>query len=134
MDRPSKFRFRYGLRTLLFGVTVLAACLAWWVTWPQRTAQTLVDLMATEPDQAEEMSGPSGMWTVLAKYDHDPPYYEVQPRSLKDMLLGKQVFTIVVPTHEKEGEGNLEFTGTLFFERGELKGPIELDSRTAPRG
>jgi hypothetical protein len=133
MDEPKKRRFRFSLRTLLFGVTAFAACLAWWVTWPQRNAQQLVDLMATAPEKAEEMSGQSGMWAVLAKYDHDRPYYEAQPRSIADTLLGKQTFIVAVPTHEKEGDGLLEFTGTLLFERGKLRGPIELDSRVWQR-
>ena len=75
------------------------------------------------------MSGQSGMWNVLRKYPHDRPYLEAQSRSFADVMSGRQVFTVVVPTHEKQGGGTLEFTGTLVVTRGALRGPLELDAR-----
>jgi hypothetical protein len=107
----------------------VGAAIAWWVSWPQRRASQLIRVMALSPDQAESMSPQSGMWNVLRKYAHDRPYLEPQPRSLADVMAGRQIFTVVVPTHQKQGSGTLEFTGTLFVTRGALRGPIELDSR-----
>ena len=75
------------------------------------------------------MSGHSGMWQVLRKHSHDRPYLEAQSRSFVDVLTGRQVFTVVVPTHEQQGDGTLEFTGTLFVTRGALRGPMQLDAR-----
>ena len=122
-------RLRFSLRTLLLGMVVVAAGMAWWVSWPQRRASQLIAAMASSPEQAEAMSGRSGMWNVLRKYPHDRPYLEPQSRSFADVVTGRQVFTVVVPTHEKQGGDTLEFTGTLFVTRGALRGPIELDTR-----
>jgi hypothetical protein len=127
---PKKRRFRFGLRTLLFGVVVLVAGLSWWVTWPQRSAYRLVSLMDTDIDRAEQMSPASGMWMVLRERDHDAPYLEPHGRTMKDVVLGKQEFTVILPvTGMHVNRVPVELIGTLRFERGKLTGPIELDSR-----
>ncbi len=123
-----RLRFRFSLRTLLFGTVVLAAGMAWWVSWPQRRATQLINAMVSSPEEAEALSGGSGMWTVLREYQHGHPYLEAHSRSVSDVILGRQVFTVVLPTHEKQGNGTLDFTGTLFVTRGEMRGPIELNS------
>src|SRR5689334_23322853 len=107
-------------------MVVISALAAWWVTWPRRSVEHFVRLMADDPDKAEAMSGQSGMWAVLRKYEHGRPYFEARPRSLADTLYGKQAFTIVLPTDRPMEDGVMEFTGTLFVERGKLRGPIEL--------
>jgi hypothetical protein len=122
-------RFTFSLRTLLLGTVVVTAALAWWVSWPQRRASKLMDAMVSSPDEAEAMSPQSGMWNVLRKYPHDRPYLEAQSRSFADVMTGRQVFTVVVPTYEKRDGDMLEFTGTLIVTRGALQGPIELDAR-----
>lgn len=119
---------QFSLRALLLGIAVVAAGLWWW-TWPKRTADQFIELMATAPEQAEEMSPSSGIWNVLKTFEHDRPYYEAHPRTLRDMVLGRQVFTVVVPTNQQLDGDKTDFIGTLFFTRGTLKGPIELDSR-----
>jgi hypothetical protein len=120
-------RFRYGLRTLLLVPTVFAAVLVWWVTWPRRSADRFISLMVTEPAKAAPTSG---MARVLSKYEHDAPYLEPHSRSLASTLLGIQTFTVVVPVIDEKLDGHdMEFTATLFFERGHFRGPIELDSR-----
>jgi hypothetical protein len=71
-----------------------------------------------------------GMARVLSKYEHDAPYLEPHSRSLADMLRGKQTFTVVTPVYGVQlNRQDMEFTATLFFERGNFMGPIELDSR-----
>jgi hypothetical protein len=123
-------KFRFGLRTLLGVVVILAAALSWWVTWPQRSAGAFVDLMGTAPDEAEKFNRLGGMGRVLREYKHDPPYLEPHSRSLADVLLGRQTFTVVAPVHDPHLDGQpIDFTATMFFERGKFKGPIELDSR-----
>ena len=127
-------RFRFSLRALVFGVVVISAGMAWWISWPHRQASHLIDAMASSPEEAEAMAGKSGMWNVLRRHPHDRPYLEPQPRSIGDAVVGRQSFTVVVPTHEKQGDGTLEFTGTLIVTRGALRGPIELDARERSPG
>ena len=122
-------RFKFSLRALVVGMVMIAAGMAWWVSWPQRRATQLISAMASSPEEAEAMSGHSGIWNVLRKHPHDPPYLEPQSRSITAVVMGRQIFTVVIPTYEKQGDGTLEFTGTLFVTRGALKGPIELDAR-----
>lgn len=122
-----KRRFRFGLRSLLVFPVLLAAALGSWVTWPQRAARRFVHLMATEPEKAAPTSGMAG---VLSKHEHDSPYVEPHARSAAEVLGGKQTFTVVVPVIGPKLNGcEMEFTATLFFERGQFRGPIELDSR-----
>jgi hypothetical protein len=46
------------------------------------------------------------------------------------VLGGKQTFVVVTPVYGVQLDGqDMEFTATLFFDRGRLRGPIELDSR-----
>ena len=125
-------RFRFSLRTLLLGTAIAASALAggtWWVSWPQRRASQLIDVMASSPDEAEAMSPGSGMWQALRENPHDRPYLEAQPRSFVDVLLGRQVFTVVAPMNKKLNNRMFDLTGTLTVTRGELNGPVGLDSR-----
>jgi hypothetical protein len=88
--------------------------------------------METDLDQATAMSlqGNGGMANVLRKYKHDPPYLEPQDRTYSDVLRGKQTFIVVTPVYGAQLNGqDMEFTATLFFDRGNFRGPIELDSR-----
>jgi len=125
-----KLRLQFRLRTLLFIVAVVAAALSWWVTWPQRSAGRFVDLMGAAPDEAEKINRLGGMGRVLRKYQHDPPYVEPHRRSLTDVLLGRQTFTVVAPVYGPHLDGQaMDYTATMFFERGKFRGPIELDSR-----
>jgi len=106
-------------------MTVFAVTLSWWVTWPQRKTSRFINLMATAPDRAEKMSPFSGMWRVMRERGHDRPYLEPHSRSLADILRGSQTFTVVLPVVGMEDD----LIGTLHFEQGTLRGPIELDSR-----
>ncbi len=125
-------RFRFSLRALVIAMVIFSASIAWWVSWPQRRAADLIEAMASSPEQAEKMSGQSGMWNVLRKHPHDRPYLEPQVRTMADIIAGRQGFTVVVPTRMEQGSGTLEFTGLLTVTRGELRGPIELDARERP--
>jgi hypothetical protein len=69
------------------------------------------------------------MWSVLGKYDFGAAYCQPLPRSITDIVLGKESFTVFVPTNAVYDDGFAEFSGTLFVTRGKLRGPIELDSR-----
>ena len=125
-------RFTFSLRTLLLGMAIVAAVMAggtWWVSWPQRRASQLVDVAASSPDEAEAMSPGSGMWQALRENPHDRPYLEAQPRSFVDVLSGRQVFTVAVPMHKKLENRMFDLTGTLTVTRGELRGPVGLQSR-----
>lgn len=127
-------RFTFSLRTLLLGMAIVAAVMAggtWWVSWPQRRASQLIDVMASSPDEAEALSPVSGIYEALREHPHDRPYLEAQPRSFADVLSGRQVFTVVVPMHEGfgGGDGMRELTGTLTVTRGALNGPVLLQNR-----
>ena len=129
-----KLQLRFGLRTLLFAVVLISAALSWWVTWPQLSAGRFVKLMGTAPDEAEKINRLGGMGRVLRKYEHDPPYLEPHSRSLAEVLLGKQTFTVVTPVHGPTLDGQtMDFTATMSFERGTFKGPMLLDSRSKRR-
>lgn len=121
-------RLKFSLRTFLFGVVVLTAGVAWWISWPQRKASQLMNAMVSSPEKAESLSGSYSLWTVL-QFQHDRPYLEAHSRSASDVVFGRQVFTVVVPTHEKQGNGTLDFTGTLYVTFRELRAPQSLDSR-----
>jgi hypothetical protein len=57
-------------------------------------------------------------------------HLEPQDRSFSDVLRGHQTYTVVAPVYGVPLNGqDMEFTATLFFERGGFRGPIELDSR-----
>lgn len=127
---PKKRRLRYGLRFLLLVVVVLAVGLSWWVTWPQRAASRFVELMESDPDRAQIMSPDSGMWRVLRDDEHGTPYLEPHSQSIADVLRAKQTFTVVLPVAGMHLDGiETDLIGTLFFERGQFTGPIELDAR-----
>lgn len=128
-------RFRFGLRALLTVPVLLAAALGWWVTWPLRTAAHFVHLMETDLEQATALSSQNngGMANILRKYKHDPPFLEPQERTYSDVLRGMQTFVVVTPVEGVQLDGeDMEFTATLYFERGRLRGPLELDSRPRP--
>jgi hypothetical protein len=129
-----KSSLRYGLRTLLLVPVLIAAVLAWWVTWPQRSAARLINVMATAPDNAEDTSRLGGMGEVLRKYKHETPYLEAHSRSLSEILRGTQTFTVVLPVIGPRLNGqDMEFTATLYVTRGRLRGPLELNSRPKSR-
>jgi hypothetical protein len=133
-DPPRKRRFQFGLRTLLLLITGTAAVLSWWITWPQRSATRLINLMAILPDKAAETYRLGGMGSVMRKYKHDAPYLEPHSRSALEILKGTQTFTVVLPTYDVHKDGQeIDYTATLFATRGNLKGPIELDSRPKRR-
>jgi hypothetical protein len=128
--RIAQRRFRFGLRTLLIVPVLLSAVLAWWVTWPHRSAARFVNLMGTDIEEAEKINSLGGTGRVLREYKHDPPYLEPHSRSLAEVLLGKQTFTVVTPLHGPRRNGReVEFTATMFFNRGKFKGPVELNQR-----
>lgn len=132
MATTKLLRFRFGLRTLLFAMTGLVAAVSWWITWPQRTASRFVTLLSTAPDEAEKMTRQSGMFAGLREHEHGVPYLEPISRSLADTLRGAQSFTVVVPMTDLTYDGKpMELTGTLVFVRGDLNGPLELDSRNS---
>lgn len=117
-------RFRFSLRTLVFVMVVLAAGMSWWVSWPQRRALQFIDAIASSPEEAEAMAGPSRMWNVLRKCPHDRPRLEAQPRSFGDVMMRRQDFTVVVRTYDPQGDGTLDVRGTLSVTRGVLRGPV----------
>lgn len=75
LDLSMSKRLKFSLRILLFGMVVLAPGMAWWVSWPQRSVTQLIHAMVSSPEEAEALSGGSGMWNVLRKYQHDRPYF-----------------------------------------------------------
>ena len=104
-NTPSLLRrlpLRYSLRTLLM-LPVVWACGWWWGTWPRRTALEFIELkVARKEDEAERMVRPElerdrrlirRVWFVREP-DSDPFNIQAKSRTLWDIIVGRQVFTM----------------------------------------
>jgi hypothetical protein len=132
--KPKRRWFQFSLKGLLI-VMALSGLAIWYLAvYPQIEAQWFVEFMAKNPAEAEKLSPMSGMWDAMRKQTHDRPYLEAHPRSIWDKMIGRAVFTVALPIKQRpNGTYDTELIGTLFVVRGELTGPIELDSRPAKR-
>ena len=70
----------------------LAAAGWWWVTWPERTAREYIELLE-RPGESERIWFGSGReHTLLIDRRVGAPEWDPQRRTLKDVLLGRQLF------------------------------------------
>src|SRR5262245_57515365 len=95
-SKPKRRWFQFSLRTLLIGTTLIAALVWWLAVYPEQQGKRFVELMTSDPDRAEAIYH-SGMFAAMRKFEHEPPYCEPHPRSLWDKVLGRAVFTVVLP-------------------------------------
>ena len=104
----------------LLGTSVLATIGAagwWWVTWPQRTARTFVQLLVDcNWTDAKAMSSKSNEPLLFFVFDEErlrsawsESSLEFEPRGMSDLIECRQNFRVGRKPWKADGEGELHF-------------------------